>query len=89
MAEQLVTESGVAKNVTSTNQITDFPCRLVGFYVNNTSAGTIVIRDGIAGGVALSGTITPAVGFHPFPVAVTKLHVTIANTLDVTVFYTT
>lgn len=87
--ESLVTESGKAVVATTTFQFTDVPCRLVGFYVASTSAGTIVWLDGTSSGTAISGTITPAVGFHPFPAAVTKLSCSIANTLNITAFYTT
>lgn len=59
-----------------------------GFYVNSTTAGTMVIRDGGASGVQKSGTITPAVGWHEFPANCTvDLHVTVGGTLDVTIFY--
>jgi hypothetical protein len=61
------------------------PGNLFGFYVNNTTAGTIVVNDGTT---AISGTITPAIGFHRFPAYCrTNCNVTIANALDVTLFY--
>lgn len=60
---------------------------LIGFYVNSTTAGTLVLREGGASGTAISGTITPAVGFHPYPVKFTNgLHFTEGGTLDVTFF---
>lgn len=60
---------------------------LVGFYVSNTTSGTLVLRKGGASGTAISGTITPSVGWHNFPAAfVGGLHATIANTLGVTFF---
>lgn len=60
---------------------------LIGFYVNNTTSGTLVLKKGGSGGTAISGTITPAVGWHDFPAAFTAgLHATIANTLSVTFF---
>lgn len=41
---------------------------ILGFYVNNTSSLTMTISAGTAsGGTALTGTITPAIGFHRFP----------------------
>ena len=74
-------------NVTSTTALTTQPISLLGFYVNSTTSGTIVLRDGGASGTVISGTITPAVGFHRFPATFkTSAHVTIANTLDVTFF---
>ena len=78
---------GTAVNKTSTASVWGSAGRLLGFYVNSTSTGTLVLRDGGASGTVLCGTITPAIGFHRFPVAFNQsLHATIANTLDVTFF---
>ena len=76
---------GTAINVTETATINPASGRLLGFYVNSTNAGTVVIDDG---GTDISGTITPAIGWHAFPAAYgTDLGVTIAGTaLDVTFF---
>jgi hypothetical protein len=64
------------------------PCELLGFYVNSTNAGTIVIHDSAAAATdnAKSGTITPAIGYHRFPASLgSGLRVVIAGTaLDVT-----
>lgn len=85
-----VAECGNAKNITATGTVSIGPCQLIGFYVNSTSTGTLVLRDGGASGRVLSGTITPAIGFHRFPATCgTDLHATIANTLDVTLFFAT
>lgn len=82
---QPVAEVGGTKNRTDTGDISTGPCQLLGFYVNSTSSGTLVISDG---GTALSGTITPAIGFHRFPATCgTKAVATIANTLNVTFFF--
>ena len=87
MAGQIA-QGGSPKNVTATAVIFTTPGTLIGFYVNSTSSGTLVLRDGGASGTALSGTITPAIGFHCFPAGFnTNLHATIASTLDVTFFY--
>ena len=81
-------EGGNPKLITSTGTVASGPGTLLGFYVNNTSSGTLVLKDGGSGGTALSGTITPAIGFHRFPASFgTDLHATIANTLNVTFFY--
>lgn len=82
-------ESGNFKNITATGSVTDNPGSLLGFYVNSTSTGTLVLRDGGSGGTVMSGTITPAIGFHRFPANFGSggLHATIANTLNVTFFY--
>ena len=83
-----VLEAGTTVNLTSTDDVvatTD--CTLIGFYVNSTTSGTLVLKKGGSSGTALAGTITPAAGFHAFPaVCQGGLHATIANTLDVTFF---
>lgn len=84
-----VSECGGAVNVTSTSAISTGPCQLLGFYVNSTGGGTLVLKDGGSGGSAISGTITPAIGFHRFPAQIgSGLHATIAvAALDVTFFF--
>jgi len=86
---QPVAEVGAYKNITATGAVSTGPCQLIGFYANNTTIGTLVLRDGGASGTVMSGTITPAIGFHRFPANVgTSLHATIAGTaLDVTFFF--
>ncbi len=84
----LTVEQGMPKNISSTAAVTTYACQLIGFYINSTSSGTLVLRDGGASGTAISGTITPAIGFHQFPAEIGRsLHATIANTLDVTFFF--
>ena len=84
----IVYEAGTYINITGTGAVSANRGVLLGFYVNNTSGGTLVLRDGGASGTVMSGTITPAIGFHRFPAAfVTSLYATIANTLDVTFFF--
>ena len=65
-------------------------CEVLGFYVNSTNAGTIIIHDSAATGTdnAISGTITPAIGWREFPTALAAgLRVAIAGTaLNVTFF---
>ena len=82
-------ESGTPVNRTDTGSVSLVPGTLLGFYVNSTTGGTIVIGNGSgAAGTALSGTITPAIGFHRFPAYCTAgCYVTIANTLNVTLFF--
>lgn len=77
------------KNITATAVVNARPTNLLGFYVNSTSAGTIVFHDSsTASANAISGTITPAIGFHWFPAQLGQgLYVVIANTLNVTLFY--
>ncbi len=84
-------QAGTPILLTSTNTISKVSGTLLGFYVNSTSSGTVVFRVGAAGastGTAVSGTITPAIGFHRFPMyCPAGAHVTIANTLDATFFF--
>lgn len=63
--------------------------RLYGFYVHSTTAGTIVLRNGTGDGdTPISGTITPAVGFHSYLIEfVVGLRATIGATIDVTFFF--
>ena len=86
---QPVAEVGGYKNITETGAVSTGPCQLIGFYVNSTTIGTLVLRDGGSGGTVMCGTITPAIGFHRFPANVgSSLHATIAGTgLDVTFFF--
>ena len=80
-----VIDTGAAKLLTGTGAVCAGPCQLVGFYVNSTTAGTIVLTDGAT---TVSGTITPAIGFHRFPATIgTSLTATIANTISVTFFF--
>lgn len=80
--------AGGYKNITATGVVTSKPGWMLGFYVNNTSSGTIVFRDGGASGTVMTGTITPAIGWNNFPVAfATGLHATIASTLDTTIVF--
>ena len=86
---QPVAEVGGYKNITATGAVSNGPCQLIGFYVNNTTTGTLVLRNGGASGEVMSGTITPTIGFHRFPANVgVSLYATIGGTaLDVTFFY--
>ena len=71
---QPVAEVGGYKNITATGAVTANPCQLIGFYVNNTTSGTLVLRNGGSGG---------------FPANIgSSLYATIAGTgLDVTFFF--
>jgi len=85
---QPVAEVGGYKNITATGAVSTGPCQLIGFYVNNTTAGTLVLRNGGSGGEVMSGTITPTIGFHRFPANVgVSLYATVGGTLDVTFFF--
>ena len=69
-------------------EISPSSCSVIGFYISNTTAGTVVFKDGGASGAALNGAITPAIGFHRFPATVkTSLYIVIGGAADMTVFY--
>lgn len=82
--------SGTPVNLTATASLRTTNCRIIGFYVNSTSSGTLVFRSGAQGsssGAAISGTITPAIGYHPFPAECPDgAHVTVGATINVTIF---
>jgi hypothetical protein len=83
-------KSGTPINLTSSAIVANAPGNLLGFYVNNTNVGTIVLRDGILStSTAISGTITPAIGWRRFPAACPNgLYATIGGVaLDVTFIY--
>lgn len=80
-------EVGEPFNLTATGVVgaTARPASFLGFYVNSTTAGTLVLRNKGSGSSAVTGTITPAVGWHAFPMSYPGgLHATIGGTLDVT-----
>jgi hypothetical protein len=83
-----VVEAGEAFNLTATGNVgaAGRDMTMIGFYVNSTSSGTLVFRRGGSGGTAMTGTITPSVGWNYLPVcAPGGLHVTVGGTIDVTV----
>lgn len=86
-----VNQSGTPINLTESGTISIASGNLIGFYVNSTTGGTVVVRsgsDGGSGGTAISGTITPSIGFHPFPAyCPSGAYATIGNTLDATFFF--
>lgn len=89
MSKFVLESAPLSANRTTTGDVTTADTRLLGFYVNSTNAGTLVLKAGGSSGTALGGTITPAIGFHKFPCrAAGGLHATIGGSvLDVTFFY--
>lgn len=60
---------GGANDIGSVAETTGLQCTILGFYVNNTTALTMTLSKGTtSGGTAITGTITPAIGFHRYPV---------------------
>ena len=83
-----VQQAGEATNLSASGSISLVPGSLIGYHVNSTAGGTIVIRDGQAAGTALNAAATPSVGFNAFPAACsTGCYATIAGTIDVTFFF--
>jgi len=79
---------GTPTNLTASGAVSAVAGTLIGFYVNSTSSGTLIVKDGGSGGTALSGTITPDKGYHAFPAKIgTSCYFTIANTLNITGFF--
>jgi hypothetical protein len=77
---------GTPVNLTVTAQLYATPCQLLGFYVNSTTAGTIILYDHPSSASnAITGTITPAIGWNAFPADLGQgLRAVIGGTLNVT-----
>ncbi len=83
-----VNQGGAPINLSSSGAISNVPGWLIGYHVNSTSAGTIVFKNGGTSGTAVSGTITPVIGFQAFPAFFsTSAFATIGGTIDVTFFF--
>lgn len=83
-------EGTTYSNITASALVRTGAGILVGMYVNSTSSGTIKFWDQTSAAVPIiNNTITPAIGYHPLGNAAfaTALYATIANTLDVTLYY--
>lgn len=80
------TNPGGSNNPVSVAETTALAGTILGFYVNNTSSGTLVLSAGTtSGGTALTGTITPAIGWNFMPITEpTGIYATIGATLNVT-----
>lgn len=81
----VVNTGGAPINLTASGAVSLVPGTLVGMYVASTTAGTVVIRDGGSGGTAITGTITPAVGWHPLNMQCSSAcYATLGATINVT-----
>lgn len=83
-------ESGTPINRTTTGTVSLVAGTLLGYYVNNKTAGaTLVLRDGGASGTAITGTVTPLIGFHCMNTYMPNgCHATIAvQPMDITFFF--
>lgn len=84
-----VQQGGTPINLSVSGALSLIPATCIGYHVNSTSGGTMVVRNGGASGTAVTGTITPSVGFNAFPASFSSTsggYVTISGTIDVTFF---
>ena len=79
-APVLLTSSGIVSNI---------PGTLIGFYVNSTSSGTVIVKDGVVtGATAITGTITPAIGWQQCNMQCsTGCYITIGSTINATFIF--
>jgi len=84
-----VQQGGTPVLLSSSGAISVATGTMIGYHVNSTSGGTIVIGNGsTSGATAVTGTITPGVGFTAFPGYFTSgAYATIAGTISVTFFF--
>lgn len=81
--------SGTPVNLATSGAVSLTPGSLLGFYVNSTSSGVINFKDGGTGGTAITGSITPAIGFHTLPAYLrTDCYLTVVSgSINVTAFF--
>lgn len=76
-------------NITATGSVCTRSAAILGFYVNSTSSGTLIFRvgsNGTSSGTVINGVITPAIGWHFYPVTGSGgIHVTVGGTIDITI----
>lgn len=84
-----IQQSGTPVNLSASGAVSLVPGSILGYHVNSTSGGTLVIRNGgTSSGTALNAAVAPGVGFTAFPAYCTSgCYVTISGTIDVTVFF--
>ena len=84
-----VQQAGTPVLLTSSGAVSVAAGTMIGYHVNSTSSGTIVLANGTAASnTAVSGTITPSAGFNAFPAYFPAgCYATIGGTLNVTFFF--
>ena len=84
-------QAGTPINLAASAAVSNTAGTLIGFYVNNKTIGaTLVLSAGTAaGGTALTGTITPLIGWHEMKIyCPTGVYATIAvQPMDITFFF--
>lgn len=85
-----IQQSGTPVNLSASGAISLCRGSLLGYHVNSTSGGTIVIKNGGSSGTALNAAVAPGVGFTAFPAYITSAsgaYATLSGTIDVTFFF--
>ena len=84
-----IQQAGTPINLSISGIVSKTAGNLIGFYVNSTNAGTLIIHNATTATNAVSGTITPAIGFHAFsPYLTNGCFAEIGGTaLNVTLFF--
>lgn len=84
-----IAQSGTPVNLADSGAVSARPGSLLGFYVNSTSSGVINFKDGGTGGTAITGSITPAIGFQRLPAYFrTDCYMTlVSGAINVTAFF--
>lgn len=82
-------ESGTPTNLAASGAASLTTGTLLGFYVNSTGGGTVVVGNGgTSAATAVSGTITPVIGFHRFPAYLPSgCYLTLGGTINITAFF--
>ena len=84
-------QAGTPINISASAAVATRSGTLLGFYVNNKTAGaTLVLSHGsVTGGTAITGTITPLIGWHELKAyCPTGAFATIAvQPMDITFFF--
>lgn len=83
------TQGGNYVRLTATGAVKVTAGQLIGFYVANTTSGTLTLWDSLsAAGTQITGLITPAINFSWVPaIFLTGCFAQIGGTLDVTFIF--
>ena len=84
-----IAQSGTPVNLATSGAVSLGSGSLLGFYVNSTSSGVINFKDGGSSGTAVTGNITPVIGFHRLPAYFTSsAYMTlVSGSINVTAFF--
>lgn len=84
-----VQQAGTPILLTSSGTVSIASGSLIGYNVNSTTSGTIVLSNGsTSGGTAVCGTITPDAGWNTFcAIFPTGCYATLGGTINVTFIF--